>query len=138
MNAGKAYIYHLTLSNNLKKSELFCVLGKIKLQENSGKLAQIIVLTKNSRTCDVLTNCLNFCGTSASSIHENLSEVENEKSVVLFSDRKVSVLVTNKTSIDLPAKSFKHVINYDMFVPNLLHSDDASLECSSNEELVYC
>ena len=115
-----ATMHHLTASIDHKKQQLFKVLDQLKTEEKSSKLSKIIVLTSDNFTADYLSCHLNLRGIEAASLHDFKSEAENDKNATSFNRGKVEVLVTN-VDIKLTVSMVKHVINYDMFVPNILY-----------------
>lgn len=124
---ASSLMHHLTLDKAQKKTHLFQILEKLKNQ--TGKMSRIIVLTESNLTADYLSCCLNLKGTETKSIHNFKSEMENSKSTISFNGGSLAVLITNKLDIKLTLSRVQHIINYDMFTPNILyfernHSDD--------------
>lgn len=119
-------MHHLALDPDRKKPQLFKVIEKLK---HSDAASKIIVLTSSNLTADYLSLTLNLKGISAGSINQFKSAMEIEKTTEKFFLGLVKILVSDKVDIKLKGKFALHVINYDMFIPNILycethHSDD--------------
>lgn len=105
-------IHHLTSSLCLRKLHLFTVLPLLKKRR---KLSKIVILTKSIQTADDITSSLNSEGIKAFSIHNDNSEMENEKRLNSFNKGNIAVLVTNENAVGVTERSLEHVINYDKY-----------------------
>ena len=122
----KVTMHHLALAPDRKKPQLFKVIEKLK---HSDAASKIIILTSSNLTADYLSLTLNLKGINAGSINQFKSAMEIEKTTEKFFLGLVKILVSDKVDIKLSGKCALHVINYDMFIPNILycethHSDD--------------
>lgn len=82
--------------------------------------SQIIVLTGSNYTSDEISICLNLNGFRASSIHNEKPQRQNERSIEQFNSGKCDVLVTSNFDFTKLTPQVKHLINYDMFTPNVM------------------
>lgn len=113
-------MHHLALDPERKKAQLFKVIQKLKKADAASK---IIVLTSSNLTADYLSLNLNLNGISAGSINQFKSAMEIKKTTDRFFRGLVKILVSDKIDIKLKGRFAIHVINYDMFIPNILYCE---------------
>lgn len=116
----KVTMHHLALDPERKKPQLFKVIEKLK---HSDAASKIIVLTSSNLTADYLSLTLNLKGINTGSINQFKSAMEIEKTTEKFFLGLVKILVSDKVDIKLKGKFALHVINYDMFIPNILYCE---------------
>lgn len=112
-------MHHVTLDKDQKKVQLYKILPLLRRQ-NLGKLSKIIILTQNHMTSDYLSFCLNIQGTESASVHNFKSNLENESSIKAFNRGQTAILITDKVDFKVVLRSVQNIINYDMFIPNVL------------------
>lgn len=81
---------------------------------------QLIVLTGSNYTSDEISVCLNLNGFKASSIHNEKPHRQNDRSIGQFNSRKCDILVTSNFDVTRATPQVEHLINYDMFTPNVM------------------
>lgn len=125
----KSTMYHLTTVKDQKKDHLFEVLAELRKQGKSERPSKIIILTQSHLTADYISCLLNLkANISTTSIHDFKSQAENDKATITFNRGSIAVIVTNKTDIKFTLTSVKHIINFDMFFPNVLFFENQSLD----------
>lgn len=118
-----AKMHHLTLVQEQKINHLFEVVEKIKQLQKSENISKVVVLTHDNLSADYLSCQLNLNGTVAASIHSFKSPLIIQKTMEGFNNGSIEVLVTDKVDF-LRVKSVQHLINFDMFVPNILYCEN--------------
>jgi superfamily II DNA/RNA helicase len=120
---SKTTMHHLTPVKENKKEQLFKILSDLKKEAKSLKqsITRIIILTESNLTADYLSCCLNLKGLKATSIHKFKSDEENDKTRINFNRGQTEILITDHLEIKVTLPALKNIINYDMFVPNILY-----------------
>lgn len=114
-------MYHLTLNHVKKRDQLFKVMKKLKTLQNSETVSKVVVLTDKKMTADHLSVLLNLKGIKAATITNYKSSQEIRATSTSFCQGNINVLVTNKMNFRINLDCVHHLINYDMFVPNILY-----------------
>lgn len=125
-NDDIAQMHHLTFDRNpeQKKKHLFEVIDKLKQLQKTNTVSKVVVLTGSNLTADYVSCRLNFAGINAASIHKCKPPKENKRIKESFKSGTINVLVTDKTDIQLKISFAEYLINYDMFIPNILYFDE--------------
>lgn len=93
---------------------------------------QIIVLTGKNFTSDELSICLNLNGFKATSIHNDKRQKQIDRSIEKFNEAKYDILVTSNSDLPRATPQIGHLINFDMFTPNVM-----LYEASAPKEKIY-
>lgn len=84
---------------------------------------QTIILTGSNYTSDEISICLNLNGFRASSIHNEKPKRQNDRSIEKFNGQKCDILVTSNFDVTKVTPQVEHLINYDMFTPNVMNQN---------------
>lgn len=120
-NQTTALMHHLTSEDDQKKIHLFQVIEKLKQSQNAREISKVVILTNSNFTADYLSSYLKLIGIKAKAIHGFKSLKKIEKTLISFNHSRTKVLVTNNTDIKLTISAVQHIINYNMFKPNVLY-----------------
>lgn len=113
-------IHHLTLNKDHKRDHLFEVVEKLQILQKPFKMPKLVVLSSDFITSNYISCQLNMAGIYSVAVHSLKTNEANEEIKNYFYQNEIKVLVTDLRDIDLKENSFQYVINYDMFIPNML------------------
>lgn len=129
METPKIKMHHIIqIQMTEKRFHLIQLVGKLLRSPRT----QIIILTGKNHTSDELSICLNLNGFKATSVNNDKRQKQNNRSVEKFNEAQYDILVTSNSDITKVPPQVKHLINFDMFTPNVM-----LYEASAPEEKIY-